>query len=107
MPTKPNPNCRYFYDDYHRGKETTECRLPKSRDSLRWERNVCDTCPVPAILRETNSAHLALEGAIRKRFPFGQRMEIFAVCTKHMVQLKEGGYCAQCAAEQAELIGDQ
>ena len=59
---------------------------------------------MPAILRETNSAHLALEGTIRKRFPFGARMEAFAVCTKHMIQLKEAGQCPQCAAEQSELI---
>ena len=104
MPNKPAPNCRFFYHDYHRGKETTECRLPRSRDSLRWERDICDSCPVPAILRETNSAHLALEGTIRKRFPFGARMEAFAVCTKHMIQLKEAGQCPQCAAEQSELI---
>jgi hypothetical protein len=104
MPEKSNPNCRFFYQDYHRGKETTECRLPKSRDTLRWERGVCDSCPVPGILRETNCAHLALEGTIRKRFPFGARMEVFAVCTKHMIQLKEAGHCAQCEAEQAELI---
>jgi hypothetical protein len=42
MSNKPNPNCRFFYHDYFRGSETTECRLPKSRDSLRWERDVCD-----------------------------------------------------------------
>ena len=106
MSNKPAPNCRYFYNDYHRGNETTECRLPKSRDSLRWERSVCDSCPAPSLLRETNTPHLALEGAIRKRFPFGPRMEIFAICTKHMVQLKEAGYCPQCAAEQAALLGD-
>jgi hypothetical protein len=33
-------------------------------------------------------------------------MEAFAVCTKHMLQLKEAGYCPQCAAEQSELIND-
>ena len=107
MPPKPNPNCRFFYSDYHRGKETTECRLSKSRDSLRWERNVCDSCPVPGILRETNCAHLALEGTIRKRLRLSARMEVFAVCTKHMLQLKEAGVCPQCTAEQAELIGDR
>ncbi len=104
MSTKPNPSCRFYYSDYHRGKETIECRLPKSRDSLRWERNVCDSCPVPGVLRETNCAHLALEGTIRKRLRLSARMEVFAICTKHTIQLKEAGYCPQCAAEQSELI---
>lgn len=104
MTQRSDPNCRYFYHDYHRGQETTECRLPKSRDTLRWERSVCDSCPVPDILRETNCAHLALEGTIRKRLRVKLHMEAFAICTKHMVQLKEAGYCPQCAAEQSDLI---
>jgi hypothetical protein len=33
-------------------------------------------------------------------------MEVFAVCTKHMLQLKEAGQCPQCAAELAALIED-
>lgn len=103
MADKPKPNCRFFYEDYYRGRETTECRLPKSRDSLRWERKICDSCPVPQILRETNTAHLAVEGTIRKRFPFGERMEVFAICTKHMDQLQDDRTCPKCAAEQAEL----
>jgi len=103
MSTKPNPSCRFFYSDYHRGKETTECRLSKSRDSLRWERNVCDTCPVPGILRETNCAHLAIEGTIRKKL-FNRRMEVFVVCTQHLVQLEDGAHCPQCQAEQDALL---
>lgn len=101
--TNKKPNCRFYYEDYHRGHETLECRLPKSPQSLRWQRKVCGSCPVPDILRETNCAHLALEGTIRKRFPFGERMEVFAVCTKHMVQLPDGRTCAQCEAEQTAL----
>ena len=104
MPTNTSPNCRFFYEDYHRGRETTECRLPKSRDSLRWERKICDSCPVPGILRDTNCAHLALEGSIRKRFGLLQRMEVFAVCTKHMIELKDPRECPQCEAEQRSLI---
>lgn len=103
MSTKPRPNCRFYYEDYFRGRETLECRLPQSRDSLRWARKICDSCPVPDILRETDCLHLALEGTIRKRFPLGERMEVFAVCTKHMVQLPDGRHCAQCAAEQADV----
>ncbi|MCS6843713.1 MAG: hypothetical protein NZ528_05205 [Caldilineales bacterium] len=106
MNRKPRPNCRFYYEDYYRGREVQECRLPRSRDSLRWQRPVCDTCPVPGILRETDCAHLALEGTIRKRFPFGERMEVFAVCTRHMVQLKDPRHCPQCAAEQAALTSD-
>lgn len=106
MADKPKPNCRFYYEDYFRGRETMECRLPKSRDSLRWQRSICDSCPVPGILRETNCPHLALEGTIRKKFGLMERMEVFAICTKHMIQLKDTANCPQCAAEQAELAAD-
>lgn len=106
MSNKPRPNCRFYYEDYFRGRETLECRLPKAPGSLRWQRNICDSCPVPNILRETNCPHLALEGTIRKRFGLLERMEVFAVCTKHMAQLKNGRDCPQCAAEQAALSLD-
>lgn len=103
MPPKPPPNCRFYYEDYHRGRAVTECRLPKSRDSQPWQRSVCDSCPVPDLLRETNCAHLALEGTIRKK-RFNERMEVFAVCTRHMVQLPDGKHCAECQAEQDALL---
>jgi hypothetical protein len=106
MSNKPRPNCRYYYDDYFRGREVMECRLPKSQQTRQWQRKICDTCPVPAILRETNCAHLALEGTIRKRFPFGEHMEVFAICAKHMIQLEDGRHCPQCADEQADLMRD-
>ena len=104
MAEKARPNCRFYYEDYFRGSETMECRLPKSQESLPWHRKICDSCPVPAILRETSCAHLALEGTVRKRFPFGERMEVFAICAKHMIQLRDNRFCPQCEAEQDELM---
>ena len=104
MANKPKPNCRFYFEDYYRGRETMECRLPKSQESLRWQRKICDSCPVPGILRETNCPHLALEGTVRKRFPRGERMEVFAVCAKHMTELPDTGYCARCAAEQEDIV---
>lgn len=104
MSNNPRINCRFYFEDHFRGRETMECRLPKSRESQRWNRKICDTCPVPDILRETNCAHLALEGTIRKRFPMGERMEVFAVCAKHMAQLPDGHYCSQCEAEQSDIL---
>ncbi len=77
-----------------------------SRETLRWKRKICDSCPVPGILRETNCAHLALEGAIHKRFGLLERMEVFAVCTKHMAQLKDARHCPQCEAEQDALTNE-
>ena len=94
-------DCPYFFGDYHRGREVKECRLPKSRESAAWNPNVCNTCPVPGILRETNTRYLALEGAIKRRFLLGERMEVFAICTRHKQQLSNPRICPACASENA------
>ena len=94
-------DCRFYFEDYHRGREVKECRLPKSRESAAWNPNVCNTCPVPGILRETNTRSLALEGAIKRRFLLGERMEVFAICTRHKQQLSNPRVCPACASENA------
>jgi len=98
-----NPvNCRYFYGDYHRGKNIEECRLIDSNpDNQRpWRRKLCDTCPVPEILITSNSRDLLLEAEVKRKFLRDQVEVTFAVCAKHMNELEDGRYCPQCAAEQ-------
>ena len=92
--------CRFFYEDYFRGREVQECRLPQSPGSVPWKLKVCDSCPVPGILLQTRCQHLALEGTIRKKFLMGERMEVFAVCTRHMKQLADPHVCPDCEAEK-------
>lgn len=92
-------NCRYFYGDYFRGREHEECRLLEaSPDNKRpWKRKLCDTCPVPEILRNSNSTNVALEAKVTRRF-LRERVEVtFAVCTEHMEQLEDPLYCPACA----------
>ncbi|MBK8049083.1 MAG: hypothetical protein IPK16_19405 [Anaerolineales bacterium] len=94
-------NCRYFYGDYFRGKEKEECRLlAASPENTRpWKRGHCDSCPVPAIVIESNSRDLLLEAAVKRRF-LSEHVEVtFAVCSKHMQQLEDPLYCPMCAAE--------
>ena len=100
------PNCRFYFEDYFRGQETVECRLPKSRESRPWRRKICNTCPVPDMLRETNCPYLAIEGTITRSFLAGERMETFAICTRHSLQLADTGFCPQCAADQEALMSD-
>ncbi|MBK6430264.1 MAG: hypothetical protein WAW03_02345 [Anaerolineae bacterium] len=99
MPTRID--CRYYYEDYHRGRDVQECRLPQSRESAAWNPNVCNSCPVPGILRATNTRHLALEGTIKSRFLLGNRMTVFAICTRHKQQLSDPRVCPACASESA------
>lgn len=105
MATNKPVSCRYFYGDYHRGKNVEECRLLEAnRDNpIAWKRKHCDTCPVPEILIASNSRTLQLEAEVRRRL-LRERVEItFAVCTKHMEELANPAYCPQCAAEQKSV----
>lgn len=95
-------NCRYFYGDYHRGKNLERCRLLEKNPDLErpWRRKLCDTCPVPEMLIASNSRDLLLEADVRRKFLRDQVEVTFAVCAKHMIELSDGHYCPQCAAEQ-------
>ncbi len=98
-PSKP-VNCRYYFADFHRGRDTEECRLIKRNpDSRPWRRALCDSCPVPGILIASNSRELALEAKVERKFLREQVEVTFAVCTKHMLELTDPLVCPQCAAE--------
>ena len=79
-------DCPYFYGDYFRGKNREECRLIDANPHNRrpWRRKLCDSCPVPALLRETDCRSLALEAEVKRKF-FRDRVEVtLAVCTEHV-----------------------
>lgn len=99
----PEPvDCKYFYGDYFRGKNYEECRLlAASPDNQRpWRRKLCDSCPVPDILRNTDCPSLALEAAVKRHF-LRNRVEVtFAVCTEHMLELDDATHCSLCAASE-------
>jgi hypothetical protein len=94
-------NCPYFFADYHRGKEIEKCRLiernPENRRA--WRRPLCDTCPVPGILRETRCRHLALEAYVQRKFAVVDRVAVYAVCTEHITELADPKRCPECEAE--------
>ena len=94
-------NCRFFYGDYHRGKNKEECRLigANPANGRSWRRKLCDSCPVPELLIASNSRDLVLQAEVHRKF-LRDRVEVtFAVCAKHMTELDDPGYCPKCAAE--------
>lgn len=102
--TKP-VDCKYFYGDYFRGRDYEECRLlASSQNNQRpWRRKLCDSCPVPQLLRSTDCHGLALEAEVQRRF-FRDRVEVtFAVCTEHMLELDDPSHCPECAAEYERM----
>ncbi|MCU0508408.1 MAG: hypothetical protein MUC34_08390, partial [Anaerolineae bacterium] len=72
----------------------------RNRENTRpWRRALCDTCPVPGILRNTTCKHLALEGSVQRKLFVTDRVEVYAVCTEHIAELTDPHRCPQCEAE--------
>jgi len=97
-----NPvDCRYYYGNFYRGRDVEECRLiARNRENQRpWKRALCDTCPVPGILRETTCKHLALEASVERKFGLFDRVSLYAICTEHIIELKNPKHCPPCEAE--------
>ena len=99
---------RYYFADYYRGRDVEKCRLiERNPDNHRpWRRALCDTCPVPGILRETSCNHLALEGSVERRLLVLDRVAVYAVCTKHVNELTDPRHCPACEAEARQDAGD-
>ncbi len=93
-------DCRYYYADYYRGRGVETCRLvERNRENRRpWKRGLCDTCPVPGILRETTCKHLALEASVERKFGLLERISVYAVCTEHVSELRDPKHCPACEA---------
>ncbi len=97
-------DCRYYYADYHRGRDEEKCRLIERNPENRrpWRRSLCDTCPVPGILRESTCEHLALEASVQRKLGVLDRVTVYAVCTEHVQELKDPRRCASCEAQKRQ-----
>ncbi|HEY4693265.1 MAG TPA: hypothetical protein VIH16_07490 [Bellilinea sp.] len=99
MRTPAGTECRYFYGNYFRGKNQEECRLignqPPPGD---WNRNLCQTCPVPEILRANACEFLTLHGEVKRTLGvFRKRVIVSASCTKSKTNVAEPHVgCGQC-----------
>ena len=101
MITPAGDECHFYYEDFHRGRSTQECRLiARNPESEPWQPSLCASCPVPGILRANASPHLALEGKLVRRFFFSKRVEVYAVCSRHLIELDDPHIgCPQCRSE--------
>ena len=79
-----------------------DCRLlARNADNERpWRRKLCDTCPIPELIITSQCRHLEVEAEVRRKFLRDQVTVTFAMCTKHLIELDNPGYCPQCAAER-------
>jgi len=113
MLTPAGRECRFYYQDYHRGHSEEECRLirnnPRSAD---WQPKDCFNCPVPDILKANSSPDLVLEATVKKGvLGMGRRVVVKAFCSKHLIDVDRPEIgCPRCALEKPglkELFGDE
>lgn len=106
MITPAGKECRFYYEDYHRGSEEQDCRLIRNNPrSESWLPKDCFNCSVPDILRANNSPDLVLEGRIRKGLlGMNRHVEVKAFCSKHLIDVEEPEVgCPKCALEKPGL----
>lgn len=103
MRTPAGKDCRFYYEDYFRGREKQECRLLlKNPNGGRWKPNHCSSCPVPDILRQNACPTLVLEGRIQKTLlGLREQVQVYAVCTQSMIEVENPVVgCGQCHLRQ-------
>lgn len=111
MVTPAGKECRFYYENFHRGHSDQECRLVQSNpNSEDWKPTDCQNCPVPDILLANSNPNLVLEGRITKGFlGFNRKINIKAFCSKHLIDVPDPFVgCPVCASERPgfeELFG--
>ena len=107
MRTPSGTECPYYYEDYYRGRSIQECRLiARNPRSEGWESRLCAHCPVPSILRANACPNLVLEArVVRRLLGLVRRVEVYAVCTEHQVEV-ENPYvgCGHCHPQAATVL---
>jgi hypothetical protein len=99
MKTPYGKECRFFYADYYRGRETEECRLlERNPESEPWFVALCQTCPVPDILAVNQNPNLRLRATVARGFlGLTKKVQVEALCVKHGVEVKDPKVgCEQC-----------
>jgi hypothetical protein len=82
--TPAGKECRYYYEDFHRGRNVQECRLVNENpDSQPWHPSDCAKCPIPDILLANADPDMKLTLTIRAGFlGFFRRLEVTASSIK-------------------------
>ena len=107
MRTPAGKECRYFYEDFNRGRDIQECRLEKENpESLHWRPADCSKCPVPDILNANASPDLKLTLSIKPGgvLGMGRKLEVTASCLKHHIPIGDPFVgCPKCYEERPGL----
>jgi len=106
MRTPAGKECRFYYQDFFRGRSDQECRLIKANPrSPQWKPADCANCPVPDILMANSNPNLVLEATVKTGvLGIGRRVAVKAFCSRHLIDVEQPEVgCPQCAAERPGL----
>ncbi len=106
MRTPAGKECRFYYEDFHRGRSRQECRLIGRISGVKaWRPADCGRCPVPEILWANSSEHLELSAEIVPGFlGLGRHVSVGARCRKHDAEIEDPYVgCVHCAAERPDI----
>lgn len=112
MKTPYGQECKFYYADYFRGKNTQECRLIQANpESEPWKLSLCQTCPVPGILLANACPNLVLRGHVGKSmFGLVQKVKVEAACREYRVEVRQPqigcGHCHRMLDRQPENSED-
>jgi len=107
MRTPAGKECKYFYADYHRGHNTEICRLvEQNADSEPWNPRICESCPVPDILRANPSDTLKLEITITKKwFGFREAVKVEGWCSNCFSVVPDPAHgCPNCNNDRPSIL---
>lgn len=108
MKTPAGKQCRFYYEDFNRGRNLQECRAarrPEAGTSLQWQPKDCASCPVPEILNANASADMEIEVVIKPRLlGLGRNLTVAAHCSKHDIAITDPFVgCERCNEERPGL----
>lgn len=106
MKTPDGKECRYYYEDFHRGRNRQECRLLlQSQQAAKWRPTDCLKCTVPGILQANASEYLELKATLRQGvMGIGRHIEVHAACRRHKSVIDDPYVgCAECTEERSDL----
>lgn len=82
MRTPAGTECKFYYEDFNRGRDVQECRLiGQNPRSGPWRPSLCAGCPVPAIQRANACPNLVLEAWVGRRWLVIPQVKVSAYCT--------------------------
>jgi hypothetical protein len=99
MKTPAGTECSFFFGDYYRGKNREECRLiGNAPPPGRWTKDLCKTCPVPAIQRANSCSDMQLTAKVtRQLLGWIKRVEVKSYCIKTNRQVDDPHIgCGRC-----------